>query len=60
MGSTSFIELFVVEVFHEDLGTIFSLPMLVDFWVAFAMLLLCYAQHLNYMFHIVFPFPGFF
>ncbi len=28
--SKSFIELFVAKVFHEDFGTISSLPMLVD------------------------------
>jgi hypothetical protein len=30
MVSTSFIELFMVEALHEDLGTIFSLPMFAD------------------------------
>jgi hypothetical protein len=43
VGSTSFIESLVVEVFHEDLGTIFNLPMLAYFQATFAMLLLHYA-----------------
>jgi hypothetical protein len=33
----------MVEVFHEDLGTIFNFLMLVDPQVTFAMLSLCYA-----------------
>jgi hypothetical protein len=37
MGSTSFVELFVVEVLYEDLGTISNLRM------PFVMLSLCYA-----------------
>ncbi len=43
VGSISFFELFVFEVFHEDFQMIFSFPMLVDLQVAFVMLLLCYA-----------------
>ncbi len=43
VGSTSFVESFVVEVFHEDLWTIFSFPILADLQVTFMMLLLCYA-----------------
>jgi hypothetical protein len=30
VGSTSFVELFVVEAFHEYFKTLFSIPMLVD------------------------------
>jgi hypothetical protein len=30
VGSTSFVELFVTKVLHEDLRTISNLPMLVD------------------------------
>jgi hypothetical protein len=41
MGSTSF----VVDALHEDLGTIFNLPMLTDLHEVFVMLLLCHAQH---------------
>jgi hypothetical protein len=48
----------MVEVLHEDLGMIFSLPMLVDLQVAFMMLSLYYAQHPCYLFHIMFPSPG--
>jgi hypothetical protein len=45
MGSTLFFELLVFEALHENLGVIFSFPMLVDLHVAFAMLSLCYAWH---------------
>jgi len=55
MGSTSFVESFVTKVLHEDLRTIFSLSMLVDLEAVFGMLLLCYAQCLSYLFHIMFP-----
>jgi hypothetical protein len=48
----------MVEVFHEDLGTIFSFLLLVDFHVAFVIFLLCYAQYLGYLFSIVFPSLG--
>jgi hypothetical protein len=30
VGSISFIKLFIVEVFHEDLGTMFSFPVLAN------------------------------
>jgi hypothetical protein len=42
VGSSSFVEPFVAEVFHEDLGTMFSLPMLVNPHMTFLMFLLCY------------------
>jgi hypothetical protein len=58
VGSISFVELCMVEVLHEDLGMIFSLPMLVDLQVAFMMLSLYYAQHPCYLLHIMFPSPG--
>ncbi len=48
MGSTSFVESFVVKTLHEDLGMISSLPMLVDPHVVFTMLSLCYAQRPGY------------
>ncbi len=37
MGSKSFVESFVVEAFHEDLGTISSPPMLADPQMTFMM-----------------------
>ncbi len=43
MGFTSFVESFVPKAFHEDLGMIFNLHVLVDLHAAFAMLSLCYA-----------------
>jgi len=43
LGSGSFVELFVAKALHEDLGTIFCLPMLANPHAIFAMLLLCYA-----------------
>jgi len=43
VGSTSFVESFVVKVFHEDLGIIFNLSMLADLQATFAMLSLRYA-----------------
>jgi len=43
MGSTSFVESFEAEVFHENLTTIFSLFLLVDLQAVFGMLSLCYA-----------------
>jgi hypothetical protein len=58
MGSSLFVESFVVEVFHEDLGTMSNLLMLVDPHTAFVMFLLCYMQHLCYLLRIVFPFPN--
>jgi hypothetical protein len=42
-GSKSFIESFVTKTLHEDLGMIFSLPMLVNLQVVFVMPLLSYA-----------------
>jgi hypothetical protein len=45
VGSTSFVESFVIKVFHEDLGTIFSFLMFANLQGIFAMLSLCYAQH---------------
>jgi hypothetical protein len=60
MGSTSFVELFVVKAPHEDLRTIFSLPTFVDPQMTFTMFSLCYAQHLNYLLCIMFPFPSIF
>jgi hypothetical protein len=41
--SKSFIEAFVTKVFHEDLGTIFSLLMVANLQMAFVMFSLCYA-----------------
>ncbi len=58
VGFRSFVELFVVKTFHEDLGTIHSLLMFVNPGATFAMLLLCYAQHLGYLLRIVFPSHG--
>jgi hypothetical protein len=43
VGFTSFIESFVIESFHEDLGTIFSFPILVNLEATFAKFLLHYA-----------------
>jgi hypothetical protein len=37
MGSTSFVESFVVEALHEDLGTIYNLPMFTNPQEVFAM-----------------------
>jgi hypothetical protein len=55
VGSRSFVELFMVEVLHEDFGMIFNLPMPANLQVAFMKLSLCYAQHPCYLLHIVFP-----
>ncbi len=55
LGSTSFVKLFVVKALHEDFRTIFSFPMFTKFQATFVMLLLCYAQHLGYLFHTMFP-----
>ncbi len=44
--SKSFVKLFVAKAFHEDFGTISSLPMLVDPQATFAMFSLCYAPTL--------------
>ncbi len=49
--SISFVELFVVEILHENFGMIFNLPM-------FAIFSLCYAQHSRYLFHTMFPSPS--
>jgi hypothetical protein len=54
MGFKSFVKSIVDEIFHEDLGTIFNLPMFVDPQAVYVMLLLCYAQHFGYLFCIVF------
>jgi hypothetical protein len=43
MGSKSFVELFVVEVLHEDLGMISSFPMLINRYATFTMFLVYYA-----------------
>jgi hypothetical protein len=43
VGSISFIELFVIKVFHEDFRTIHNLPMLVFPHASFMIFLLCYA-----------------
>ncbi len=58
VGSRSFVELFMAETFHEDLRMIFNFPMLVDLQTAFAMFLLCHAEHLSNLFHTMFPFLG--
>jgi hypothetical protein len=58
VGSTSFVELFVVEVLHEDFRMIFSLPMLVDPQMFFVMILLCYTQHRSYLLCTMFPSLG--
>ncbi len=42
MGSTSFVESFVAKVLHEDLMTMFSLPMFADPRATFVMFLLYY------------------
>ncbi len=47
----------MAKAFHEDLGMIYSFPMFVNLQVAFAMPLSCYAQHPNYLFCTMFPFP---
>jgi len=48
----------VLKALHEDLGTISSLSMFVDSYAIFVMLSLCYAQHLDYLLHILFPSPS--
>jgi hypothetical protein len=48
----------VVEVLYEDLGTLSSLPMLVDLQATFTMLSLCYGQRLGYFLHTMFSFPS--
>jgi hypothetical protein len=58
MGSTSFIESFVAKVFHEDLGMISNHLVLADPPVAFAMLLLCYAECYDYLLCIMFQLLG--
>ncbi len=58
MGFRSFVELFVIEVFHEDLGTIYNFFMLVNSHVPFVMLSLFYVQHLVYLIRIMFPSRG--
>ncbi len=56
VGSTSFVKLFVAKALHEDFGTIFNFLMFANLHVTFAMLSLCYAQCLGYLFHTMFPF----
>jgi hypothetical protein len=46
VGSKSFVDSFVVKAFHEDLGTISSLPMFVDPQAVFVMPSLCCANTL--------------
>jgi hypothetical protein len=58
MGSTSFVQSFVVEVFHEDLGTISNLPMFINLHVVFLMFSLCYTQRSGYLFCTMFPSLG--
>jgi hypothetical protein len=58
MGSRSFIESFVVEALHEDLGTIFNLHMLANLQATFVMFSLNYTQHLGYLLCIVFSSPS--
>jgi hypothetical protein len=48
----------VAGILHENLGTIFSLPMFINPQAAFAMFLLRYAQCSSYLFCTVFPFPS--
>jgi len=43
LRSKSFIELFAIKAFHEDLGTISNIPMFVNPHSAFVKLSLCYA-----------------
>jgi hypothetical protein len=43
VGSESFVELFMVEVFHKDFGMIFNFFMFTDLEMVFTMLSLCYA-----------------
>ncbi len=58
VGSTSFIESFVVKAFHEDLGMISSFLMLVNLLATFVMILLCYTQCLGYLLCIMSPSLG--
>jgi predicted SPOUT superfamily RNA methylase MTH1 len=58
MESKSFVELFVVRGFHEDLGTIFNFPMLTDPQATFVMFSLHYIQCPRYLRCTMFPFPG--
>ncbi len=55
MGSTSFVDSFVVKEFHEDLWMIFNFLMLTNPQSNFAMFSLCYTQHSSYLFRIMFP-----
>jgi hypothetical protein len=57
VGSTSFIELFMAKARHKDFKTKSSFPMFTNLHVAFAMLLLCYAQHWGYLLCVMFPSP---
>jgi hypothetical protein len=58
MGSTSFVESFVVEALHDYLRMICSLFMLTNPQAGFAIFSLCYTQCPSYLFHIVFPSQG--
>lgn len=51
-----FVESFVIKAFQEDLNIIINLPMFVNPHVVFAMLSFYCAQHLSYIFRIIFPF----
>jgi hypothetical protein len=57
VGSTSFIESFMIDFFHEDLGTIFSFLILVNLEATFAMFLLHYVEWSGYVLHTMFPSP---
>ncbi len=59
MFCKSSIESIVAKVLHEDVGMISNLPTLTNPQAAFMKLSLCYAQCLGYLFHIMFPSPGF-
>jgi len=58
MGSTSFVESFVVKDIHKYLRMIFNFLMLLNPHVIFVMFLSCYAQHLGYFLCIMFPSPS--
>ncbi len=47
-----------MKALHEGLGMISTLLVLVNLHATFTMLSLCYAQHVNYLLHIVFPSLG--
>ncbi len=59
MGSTSFVESFVANVLHEDLGTIFSLLMFANLQMDFFdVLVVLYAQPPSYLLRTMFPSPS--